>query len=457
MINLLESKSIHFIGIGGISMSAIAHVFLEKGIHITGSDANNSAIVQDLIASGAHVTIGHSESNVGAVDAVVYTGAIDPLNPEFRTALQREIPLLRRTEALNQILKDYPIAIGISGTHGKTSTTTMVTQILTQAGQNPSYMIGARLHHDNKAYRITDSDFIAVEACEYKASFLDLFPSTVVINNIEEEHLDFYKNIDGIIEAFGTFSAPLSSDNFLIINSDDTNAKRLCKHPIANVLTYSLHQEADYEARNILFDSKANPTFDLYIGGAFQIQITLSVPGKHNIYNALGAIAATHANGIDVTYAKEALSHFSNAERRYEILGEFFGSTLVSDYAHHHSEIKATLDAATKQAHQEIIAVYQPHTFSRTKEFLSETAQAFKGASHVVITDIYAAREVNTYGIHATDLVAAIKNESIDCTYVANLSDLKEALTPLCHSGATLLMLGAGSIDQAARQLAKGE
>lgn len=455
MINLLEAKAIHFIGIGGISMSAIAHIFIEKGIAISGSDAKDSDIVETLRRAGATIHIGHAAENVGDVEAIVYTGAIDPENPEFVAANTRGIPLLRRTEALDQILADYPIAIAVSGTHGKTSMTTMVTQILKEAALDPSYMIGARLPHDNKAYHITPSDFIAVEACEYKAGFLDLHPTTIVINNIEEEHLDFYKSIDAIVETFGKFAAPLTQDNFLIINSDDPNAKRLKKHPQAQVLTYSLHQAADYEARHLVFNAAAHPTFELFINDVSKGMVSLSVPGKHNVYNALGAIAAAHANGVDIPVAIAALSQFRNAERRYEVLGAYKGATLVTDYAHHPTEIKATLNAALNLAHQEVIAVYQPHTYSRTASLLQETAEAFHGAAHVLITDIYAAREVNTYNIHATDLVAALKGEGINAHYIGGLESLEAELPPLCHSGATLLMMGAGDIDRAARALAK--
>lgn len=455
MINLLEAKAVHFIGIGGISMSAIAHILIEKGISVSGSDAKNSDIVQGLVAAGAQIAIGHAKENVGPVDAIVYTGAINPENPEFQVAEATNIPLLRRTQALDQILSDYPIAIAISGTHGKTSTTTMVTQILKAAQLDPSYMIGARLPHDNKAYHITGSDFIAVEACEYKASFLDLHPTTIVVNNIEEEHLDYYKSLDAIVDTFSKFADSLSTDNYLVLNLDDPNAKRLTKHPQATIVTYSLHQPADYEARHIVFNPQAHPSFDLYIQGDKAGHVTLSVPGKHNVYNALGAIAAAHINGIEVSIAISALSEFKNAERRYEILGSYHGATLVTDYAHHPSEIKATLNAALNLAHQEVVAVYQPHTYSRTATLLQETAEAFKGAAQVLITDIYAARETNTYGIHATDLVAALTREGIPALYVGGLDALAQAVRPLCHEGATLLMMGAGDIDQAARQLLK--
>lgn len=455
MINLLEAKAVHFIGIGGISMSAIAHILIEKGISVSGSDAKASALTEGLLAAGATVAIGHHKDNVGSVDAIVYNGAIDPQNPEYQLALSLNIPLVKRTEALNQIVQDYPIAIAVSGTHGKTSTTSMVAHILKSADQDPSYMIGARLPGDNKAYHITNSDFIAVEACEYKAGFLDIHPSTIVINNIEEEHLDFYKSLDAIVDTFAKFTHSLNPDNFLIVNLDDPNARKLTRIDHTQVITFSIHQEATYEARHITFDDHAFPTFELFIAGEFVGKVTLNIPGKHNISNAVAAIAATCSNGIEPEVAIKALGNFKNAERRYETLGQYMGATLVTDYAHHPSEIKACLNAALNLAHQEVIVVYQPHTYSRTKGLLSETASAFKGAHQVFITDIYAARETNTYNIHASDLVAAIQAEGVPVAYIEHLDGVAQSIAPYCHSGATVIFMGAGDIDHIARQIAQ--
>ncbi len=453
MTSLLEAKTVHLIGIGGISMSAIAHILLERGLTVTGSDAKSSYAVDTLRAAGARVTIGHSASNIAHQDLLIYTGAIDDSNPEFQSAVALNIPILRRTEAINQLMSDYPVSLAFSGTHGKTSSTTMATMILEAAMTDPSYLVGARLPHSHKAYHMAPSEFITIEACEYKAGFLDLFPTTLVVNNIEEEHLDFYKNLDAIVETFQEFTTHLTAEHHLILNNDDFNVRKLNRHQNAPILTYGINVPSNYEARALTFNHEGQPTFELFVNGESQTKITLSVPGRHNVYNALGAIAATHANGIDFESIKKALEAFTNAERRFEVLGNFHGATIVSDYAHHPSEVKATLHAAQNLEGQDIIAVFQPHTYSRTKTLLHETAGAFKGCKHVFITDIYAARETNTYNIHSRDLVNCILEEQDNVTYLASLDDIADAIKPLCHENTFVVLMGAGDIDGAARKL----
>lgn len=453
MTSLLEAKKVHLVGIGGISMSAIAHILLERGLIVTGSDAKPSHAVDTLQAAGATVSIGHSASNISDQDLLIYTGAIDDTNPEFQSAVALNIPILRRTEAINQLMADYPVSLAFSGTHGKTSSTTMATMILEAAMTEPSYLVGARLPHTHKAYHLAPSEFITIEACEYKAGFLDLYPTTLVINNIEEEHLDFYKNLETIIDTFQEFTTHLTSEHHLILNNDDYNVRRLNRHQDAPILTYGINMPSDYEARGLTFNHEGQPTFDLFFNREFQLKITLSVPGKHNVYNALGAIAATHANGIDFQSIKKALEAFTNAERRFEILGKFNGATIVTDYAHHPSEVKACLHGAQNLAGQDIIAVYQPHTYSRTKTLLHETAGAFKGCKHVFIADIYAARETNTYNIHSQDLVNCMLEEQDNVTYLPSLDEIADAIKPFCHENAFVVLMGAGDIDAAARRL----
>jgi len=452
---ILELSSVHLIGIGGISMSAIAHILLERGIKVSGSDAKASATTDTLKTQGATIYIGHSQEHITTQEAIIYTGAIDEANPEFAKALECNIPIFRRTEAINQLMANYPIAIAISGTHGKTSTTTMTTMILDAAQQEPSYLVGAKIPSSNKAYHMSPSDFIAVEACEYKAGFLDLHPTTLVVNNIEEEHLDFYKNIDAIVDTFTQFANHLQSEHFLILNHDDFNTRKLLKNHSAKVLTFGISTTADYEAKQVTFDYDGKATFDLYFKGDFQLKITLNVSGKHNVYNALGAIAATHANGISFESAQKALAVFCNAERRFEDIGHYNGARIVSDYAHHPSEVKATLQAALSYGHADVYVVFQPHTYSRTKSLLLDLASSFKGVKHAFITDIYAARETNHYNIHSRDLVQHIANEDTPVTYTGSLDNLAQLIHPYLKQDVLVVFMGAGDIDTWVRNWVK--
>ncbi|MCK8059474.1 MULTISPECIES: UDP-N-acetylmuramate--L-alanine ligase [unclassified Fusibacter] len=453
MKSLLTAERVHFIGIGGISMSAIAHIFIEKGIKVTGSDAKASPATLKLEEAGATIYIGHSSDNITDQDAVVYTGAISDDNPEFAKAQSLEIPTYRRTQAIDAIMESFEVSLAVTGTHGKTTITSMLAMILEETPQDASYLVGAKLPHTHKAYKLSPSTHIAVEACEYKASFLDLHPTTIIVNNIEEEHLDYYDDLDHIIRTYQEFATHLKPKNYLILNHDDFNTRRLIKDCNCNFVTYGINESSTFEARQITFDMHGYPSFEVFYEDEKLMELTLKVCGKFNVYNALGAISAAYVNGISIESIQSALSKFSNAERRFEILGTYKGATLISDYAHHPSEVKVTVQAAKNFDNKEICVVFQPHTYSRVKSLLLEMSSAFKDVNHLYITDIYAAREANTYNIHSQDLVDLIIEEGQNATYIKELKDVIPHLDTIAKDNMLIIMMGAGDIDQFARTI----
>lgn len=453
MASLHQASHVHLIGIGGISMSALAFILLERGYQVSGSDQTESPTTEKLKIAGATLFIGHHADHITTQDTLIYTGAISENNPELTKALALKLNILTRTEAINALMAPYKKSIAISGTHGKTTTSSMTAWILEKAGQEPSYLIGAKLPQTGKAYHMTASEYIVVEACEYKESFLDLYPTSIVVNNIEEEHLDYYDDLDHIVRTFQSFADHLSPSQYLIINQDDFSARKLNKDPKSQIVSYAINEPATFEARQLKFDAAGCGEFELYYENAFLATITLSVSGRHNVYNALAACAATYVNGISIESIVLALKDFHNAERRFEVLGTYQGATLVSDYAHHPSAVKTTLHAARNINRNNLVVVFQPHTYTRTKSMLVEFSTAFKEADHVWITDIYAAREKNEYGIHSKDLVDLINEEGQDVHYLSSLEDIPDALSSVIDSNTLIIMMGAGDIDAFARKM----
>ncbi len=451
-MNIFDVKKVHLIGIGGISMSSIAHILLEKGIEVSGSDQATTAITKELQEKGATVYLGHNAKHIQDQEIIIYTGAINKKNPEIVEAIKRDIPLIQRTVALNDVLQLHKKIIAIAGTHGKTTVTSMVTHILRASLGDISYMIGAHLHASGKSYNLIDSDYITVEACEYQANFLKLFPTTLVVNNIEPEHMDYYKSIDQLIDTFITFSHNLPENGNLIINADDGHCKKLLKEKRYKTITYGIDQAADYNAKNIQLKS-GKISFELFISGEYKETIELNLFGKYNISNALGAIASCHIHGINLSIIKKALASFVNSDRRFEYLGDYLGAKVISDYAHHPSEVKASISGATAIDNKKIVLIFQPHTYSRTKTMMTEFATAFKNVDKLYISDIYAAREENIYNVHSEDLCAAINATGQNANYIGSLDNLKSILKQELDEQSVLIMMGAGTIDEYARQL----
>lgn len=452
-IKLNDLKQVHLIGIGGISMSAIAHILLQRGIGVSGSDISDSAIIQGLRRAGAQIGIGHSADAVDAQDLIIYTGAVHDDNPEIRMAKEKRIPILKRTQIIDIFMKEHAISIAVAGTHGKSTTTTMTTMLLDELGKNPSFMIGANVPVFSDTHRLNDSDFIAVEACEYQGAFLDFNPTTLVITNIEYEHVDFFKNLEHVIETFQEFASKLPPDGILIYNADDENSVSASEGVHCYKYSYGIEKAADYSAVNLKKDASGKYSFDVLCRGQKLASIALNVIGKFNVYNTLAAIAAVHANRLQIRSDLTCFSKFENASRRFEILKSIGDCLIVSDYAHHHTEIIATLSAAIEMDYENIIVFFQPHTYSRTHKFMNNLSQAFKNADLCYIADIYPAREENVYGVSSKQLCEEISKHDVKCEYIGSHKNIEEYLKKHLDKRNLIIFMGAGDMDFTVREV----
>lgn len=444
---------IHFIGIGGISMSGLAEILLEKGFRISGSDAKASPLTELLIRKGAQIFYGQKAENLTPeIDLVVYTSAIHPDNPEFIAMQKLHLPSLTRAQLLGQIMKTYELPVAVSGTHGKTTTTSMISEILLKAGADPTLSIGGILKSIGGNIRIGHDRFFVTEACEYTNSFLSFFPKVGIILNVEEDHLDFFKDIEDIRNSFHKFAALLPSDGILIVNGEIPQIHKILEGLSCRIVTYGSTASCDYHPQDISHDEKGFASFRLCKANAAIGSIpsgsvfTLGVPGVHNIYNAMAAIAFADLLSIDFAAVCGALSEFHGTDRRFEYKGTVKGITLIDDYAHHPTEITATLSAAANYPHQSIWCVFQPHTFTRTKAFMKEFARALCHADHVILTDIYPARETDNLGISSEDLRSQVIALGTDCHYFSSFEEIEKFILEKCSPGDLLITMGAGNV-----------
>ena len=451
MFNVEFNKPAHiyFIGIGGISMSGLAHILEDKGFKISGSDAKESAMTKALENMGIKVFYGQKKENLdacGDIDAVVYTAAVHPDNPEFIAAKEKNIPLLTRAELLGQIMKEYELPVAISGTHGKTTTTSMISKVLLEANMDPTLSIGGIFKDIGGNIRVGQSKYFVTEACEYTNSFLSFFPKVSIVLDIDADHLDFFKDLDDIRNSFKKFCNLLPDDGTLIINSDIDNMEEITEGLSCNIITYGSKDSSDYYPSDITYDELANASFTINRKNKAPIQIKLSVPGEHNVYNAIAAVAACDLMGVDPEYMIKALREFTGTNRRFEHKGVVDGVTIVDDYAHHPTEIKATLSAAQNYPHKTLWCVFQPHTYTRTKALMHEFAEALSLADKVVLADIYAARETDHLGISSRTLQEEIKSLGHDCYYFPSFEEIEKFLLQNCTKDDLLITMGAGDV-----------
>lgn len=446
-IDFHKPLHIHFIGIGGISMSGLAEILLGEDFIISGSDAKESPLTKSLEAKGAKIYYGQRASNItDEVELVVYTAAIHPDNPEFAYAAQKGLPMLTRAELLGQIMRNYETPIAISGTHGKTTTTSMVSHILLEGNCDPTISVGGILPAIGGNIRVGNSETFVTEACEYTNSFLSFFPKISIILNIDADHLDFFKDIDDIRHSFRRFAELLPSDGTLIINADTPKYEEIIQGLPCNVITYGLEHPAQYQASDITYDKYGHASFNVLKDGTKIGSYYLRVPGVHNVSNALAAIALGHLLALPEENIVKGLGSFTGTDRRFQYKGEIGGVTIIDDYAHHPTEIEATLHAAKNYPHQKIWCVFQPHTYTRTKALLPEFAKALTLADHVVLADIYAAREQNTIGISSQDLQERIEELGTPCEYFPTFDEIENFLLSNCSSGDLLITMGAGDV-----------
>ena len=440
-------KHVHFIGIGGISMSGLAEILLGKGFRISGSDNNASALTERLEKAGAVIRIGQSADNISPdTDLVVYTAAIHPDNPEFVAAKKQGIPMLSRAQLLGQIMQNYDLPINIAGTHGKTTTTSMCTHVLMRAGLDPTVTLGGILPSIGGNIRVGGTKYFVAEACEYTNSFLSFFPKIELILNVDADHLDFFKDLDDIASSFHRFAALLPEDGTLIINRDTAKYDVVTDHLACGIITYSLNGDADYMAEDIHFDENGCASFVCLERGKPLGNIRLCIPGMHNVSNSLAVIALSRKLGLSPEIIAQGIADFHGADRRFERKGTAFGATIIDDYAHHPTEIRAVITAARQMPHKKLWVVFQPHTYTRTKALLPDFADALSLADHIVLSDIYAAREVNTVGISSEDLRAEIEKRGTRADYFSSFEEILEFLKTQLKEGDLLITMGAGNI-----------
>lgn len=448
---------VHFIGIGGISMSGLAEILMNEGFRVSGSDMKSSELTDNLEKKGAVISIGQKAENISDPDLVVYTAAIHPDNPEYAEAVKKGIPMLSRAELLGEIMANYGEAVNVSGTHGKTTTTSMITDIMLEAGKEPTVTVGGMLDAIGGNIKIGKRDLFIAEACEYTNSFLSFHPTIAVILNVEADHLDFFKDIDDIRSSFKRFALTIPQDDrgYLIINGDIRDVSYFTDAVKCGCLTFGKAPGCDLTAADIEFDDKACASYSLIVKGENKGRVVLSVPGEHNVYNSLAAIGVGLRLGIGLDTIIRALKGYTGTKRRFELKGNVRGFDVIDDYAHHPQEIEATLKAAAMYPHKKLFVVFQPHTYTRTKALLNEFADALCGADEVILADIYAAREKNTIGISSGDLADLIAEKGGRSVYIPDFESIKEYIYDNVKEGDLLITMGAGNVVDIADQLVK--
>lgn len=456
--NLKKYRRIYMIGIGGTSMSGIAEILTKWGFSVSGSDTASSQVTDKLIENGISVIIGHDPNRVSNADLVVYTAAIKDTDVELSRARELGIPTVERKEILGEITRAFRNTICVSGTHGKSTTTSMVSMCFLEAQLDPTIQVGAYLNAIDGNYRVGNSEYFVLEACEYSESFLSFAPKAEIILNIDNDHLDYYKDIDHIKEAFIKYVKLLPDDGILVYNADDKNTPHFSQYTKAKCLTFGLEtSNANYVAKNISYDKNGFASFDVYHNNVFYKTFKLSIPGKHNIYNALSCIALCDEFGLNKADIKTALQKYTGAGRRFEYLGDVNGAKVFDDYGHHPTEIKAIADAVKKRKYNHSWIIFQPHTYSRTKNLLDDFAKCLTNFDNIIVTDIYAAREKNTFDVSSKDIVSKIDALGRKAYYISNFDDIIEFIKRNAKEDDIILTQGAGTITQVGHKLVEKE
>lgn len=443
--------NIHFIGIGGISMSGLAAISLNQGHNVSGSDSGSSCILTELENKGAIIKKGHSPENINSnINLVVYTAAIRQDNPELVHAKKLGIQTQERAEFLGLIMSHYENSYGISGTHGKTSTTSMLTSILLETASDPTILVGGNLDLIGGNVRVGSSNDFVAEACEYVDSFLQFFPKTTVILNIEEDHLDYFSGLDQIKNSFLQFAKNTKEGGNVIANGDDENVYSALESE--NVLFFGFKEHNTAIISNLVQEPEKS-TYHINYAGKKLGPFIINIPGVHNIYNSAAAILSAYKNNLPLEKIQSGIANYTGVGRRFEFKGEFNNAKIYDDYAHHPTEIKTTLEAAVKLHKNRLIAVFQPHTFTRTKELLKEFSNAFDKADLTIITDIYPSREIDTGLVHTLDLVQIMNSEKT--LYLGSFSEVVDYLKANLQEDDLCFTIGAGNVNEIADTLLK--
>ena len=445
---IVPGKRAHLVGIGGVSMCPLAEVLRGMGLQVQGSDMTESDTVRHLRSLGIPVAIGHNAENLGDCDFVVRTAAVHDSNPEIAGAVARGIPVYERPQAWGAIMQRYPNALCVAGTHGKTTTTSMCTHIFMAAEADPTVMIGGTLPLLGSGYRVGQGDTIILESCEYCNSFLSFFPTVAVILNVEEDHLDFFKDLHDIQHSFRQFAELVPEAGSVIVNADNASAMEAVAGIAHPLFTFGLDHPADCTAAN-LTEVDGKPVFDVLVHGKPYAHVELHVYGHHNILNALAAASAAYVLGLPGHAVEEGLAHFTGAGRRFEHKGTYHGAEVYDDYAHHPDELHALFTTAKEMGYQRLVVAFQPHTYSRTAKLFDRFVEELKIPDVAILAEIFAAREQNTLGISSADLCRNIPG----AVYCSTLDKVAEALRQAARPGDLILTVGAGDIYRAGEKL----
>ena len=455
MIDLSQYKKIHCIGIGGIGLSAIAEILLSRGYEVSGSDMKESAETARLASKGARVFIGHRAENADEADLLVFSAAVGQDNPEMKRAEERGIPILSRAQMLGLLMQEYENSIAVSGTHGKTTTTSMVSLILDRAKLEPTILVGGNLAEIGGNVKVGHSRYFITEACEYMDSFLSLKPKIEIILNIDSDHLDYFKDIDHIVSSFDKFAHLVPASGTIIAYDANPFVNQVIRN-LDNVVTFGLSENCDYYAANIQFNEEGMPAFDVCHDGQLLSRVQLAVPGEHNILNALAAFTCACALGVEPQLTKETLEHYHGTQRRFDIVGTTAkGVKIVDDYAHHPTEIKATLSASENVPHNKLWCIFQPHTYTRTIALFDEFAEAFEKADKLILAEIYAAREKNIYKISSAQLAEKIKetHPHKEVLFMEDFAAIADYVDDQAQPGDMVITMGAGDIYKVGEML----
>jgi UDP-N-acetylmuramate--alanine ligase len=451
MIDFTNVEHIHCIGIGGIGLSALAEILLHQGYTVSGSDMQESDTTGRLIEKGAKIYLGHRQRNIGNADLVVYSAAVPKTNPELLAAENKGIPTVTRAELLGYMMDRKENSIAVSGTHGKTTTTSMISLVLNDGGLDPTILVGGNLSELSGNVRMGDSEYFVTEACEYMDSFLSLSPKYAIVLNIDSDHLDYFEDIHHIVRSFHRFSRQVPKDGAVIAFDANPFVSNILKGLDCNVITFGFNERNDYSAQDIEFNDRGRPAFSIYHSGKELSRIQLAVPGEHNVSNAIATFACCHTLGVEAETIKKTLEAFSGTQRRFDLLGETSGGIrIVDDYAHHPTEITATIEAARNIPHKKLWVIFQPHTYTRTMALHDSFAESLEQADNIVLAEIYAAREKNIHQISSRSIVSAIKekNPGKQAYFFRDFDDIANFVLDNTEAGDLIITMGAGDIHK---------
>ncbi|MBQ9010758.1 MAG: UDP-N-acetylmuramate--L-alanine ligase [Clostridia bacterium] len=445
-ISQFRGKRIHMIGIGGSSMSGLAGMLTDNGYLVTGSDNTRSYLTEMLESKGISVCIGHRAENVEGADLVIFSAAISADNPERARARELGIPEMERSTLLGQLMEGYKKAINICGTHGKTTTTSMIAEVLLDVGLDPTIHIGGQLDYIGGSTRVGGHDTFVAEACEYHGSFWEFHPTIAVVTNIEEDHLDFYKDLEDIYQSFARFARLLPADGILIGNGNDPLVRRLMREQTCRVVSFGLTADCQWAPYNLTYDAHGCADFDAAFKGRAVAHIHLNIPGEFNVMHALATMAVCVVAGATPAAVASSLQHFTAPHRRFEHTGDVCGVALYTDYGHNPAEMYSALENAKMQPHRRLFAVMQPHTYSRVKTLFNDYIHCCDLADEILVTDIFAAREKDPGDIHATMLVDAIAKTGKSVHYTPTFDDCEKYLREHWAPGDLVRTMSCGDI-----------